>query len=48
MISIPSDPSETISEGEQAVLDVTYNSINPVSITSVMRLRALTLLIPAT
>ncbi|MDP8926187.1 MAG: ABC transporter permease [Actinomycetota bacterium] len=37
VISIPSDPSETISEGEQAVLDVTYNSINPVFGTAVPR-----------
>ena len=37
VISIPSDPSEAISNGEQAVLGVTYNSINPVFGTAVPR-----------
>ena len=37
VISIPSDPSEAITSGEQAVLEVTYNSINPVFGTAVPR-----------
>ena len=37
VISIPSDPSEAINNGEQAVLEVTYNSINPVFGTAVPR-----------
>ncbi|HZG63558.1 MAG TPA: hypothetical protein VEY13_08600, partial [Rubrobacteraceae bacterium] len=30
VISVPSAPSESLADGEQAVLDVTYNTINPV------------------
>ena len=37
VISIPSDPSGPINNGEQAVLEVTYNSINPVFGTAVPR-----------
>ncbi len=37
VISIPSDPSEAVTNGEQAVLEVTYNSINPVFGTAVPR-----------
>ncbi len=37
VITIPSNPSETIVHGEQAVLGVTYNTINPVFGTAVPR-----------
>ena len=35
MFEVPSNPSQRIAEGEQAVLGVTYNSINPVFGTAV-------------
>jgi ABC-2 type transport system permease protein len=35
VISIPESPSERVAEGEQAVLEVTYNTINPVFGTAV-------------
>ena len=35
MFELPSNPSENIANGQQAVLGVTYNSINPVFGTAV-------------
>ena len=37
VISVPSDPSAAIVRGEQAVMEVTYNTINPVFGTAVPR-----------